>query len=426
MTRPSRIAAAIAGLLAASAQAQLPPSDAVDATAGATETAPVSGQSTPHQDAPPASHADGIPAGASTADVQAAGASASEATSQAALSARDAREPASRTLSTVNVTAKGYESQSAETPVATSVIDRAELARQQSQTVCEALRNQPGLSVATDSAHGKNPVIRGLSKDSIVLLVDGMRFNSAQPVGAIGSFVSMGLADRVEVVKGPASVLYGTGALGGAINVQLPQARFEPGVGLRAQAGYDSASRGLHGAAVGNFSQGDHAVMLGLSAASYEDYEAPGGKVANTGYDSRAFIGQYRYRLDGQQQLRLSAQQDRQDDVWYPGSTRPHPLAQAVGTITTHSPRQERTLYEVGYSRKAVAAGDVNIDARVYRQEMHRTIYVRSSLLGRDIVTNDDGRPRQPPGPPAAVCAVGQQPPVHRRQGGGHGPVRAG
>jgi hemoglobin/transferrin/lactoferrin receptor protein len=62
-----------------------------------------------------------------------------------------------------------------------------------------------------------------------VLLVDGMRLNSAQPAGAVGSFMSLGLADRVEVVKGPASVLYGTGALGGAINVLLPQARFEPG-----------------------------------------------------------------------------------------------------------------------------------------------------------------------------------------------------
>lgn len=273
--------------------------------------------------------------------------------------------------------------------MATSVVGRAQLQRQQSPNVGDALRHEPGMAVASDSAQGQNPVIRGLGKERMVLLVDGMRFNSAQPVGAIASFISMGLAERVEVVKGPASVLYGTGALGGAINVQMPQARFEPGLGLRAQAGFDSASRGLRGAAVGNFSEGDHALMLGLSASKDRDYKAPGGKMAHTGYDSRAFIGQYRYRLDGQQQLCVSAQHEREDDVWYPGSVRRHPLANVVGNTLTHSPRQERTLYEVGYSRRGAVAGEVNVDARVYRQEMHRTIYVQSSLLGRDIVSND-------------------------------------
>ena len=131
------------------------------------------------------------------------------------------------------------------------------------------------------------------------------------------------------------------------------------------------------------------ALLLGLSASKDRDYKAPGGKMAHTGYDSRAFIGQYRYRLDGQQQLRVSAQHEREDDVWYPGSVRRHPLANVVGNTLTHSPRQERTPYEVGYSRRGAVAGEVNVDARVYRQEMHRTIYVQSSLLGRDIVSND-------------------------------------
>ena len=111
---------------------------------------------------------------------------------------------------------------------------------------------------------------------------------------------------------------YGTGALGGAVNVRLPQARFEPGVKFHASAGYDSASRGLRGAGVGHFSQGDHALMLGASLARNKDYKEPRGRVAHTGYDSGAFIGQYRYRLDGAQQLRVSVQQHRDDDVWYP------------------------------------------------------------------------------------------------------------
>lgn len=287
-------------------------------------------------------------------------------------------------LPVVSVTAKGYAADEIETPAATTSIGRDEILRRGANNLGEALRGEPGLSVASDGAQGQNPAIRGLKKESVVLLVDGMRFNSAQPAGAIGSFLSLGLAERVEVVKGPASVLYGTGALGGAINVLLPQARFVAGVGLDTAASYDSASRGLRGTGVLNASGGDHALMLGASLARIDDYAAPAGKVPRTGYDSDSFIGQYRFRIDGAQQLRLSLQQHTDEDVWYPGSTRPHPHPQVQST-TVHSPKQERRLAEAGYSRKGSGDSPLNFDVRLYRQEMRRQIFSHANLLNRNI-----------------------------------------
>lgn len=293
-----------------------------------------------------------------------------------------------RSLSAVTVTATGYESEAVETPIATTVVERDEIERWGAQNVGDALRNQPGLAVVRDSAQGANPVIRGLGKDSIVLMVDGVRLNSAQPAGAIASFLSLGLAERVEVVKGPASVLYGTGALGGAINVRLPQARFEPGLRTRASLSYDVARREPRAAIVGNYSQDDHAVMLGASLARPGDYKEPDGRVPDTGYDSSAFIGQYRFRLDASQQLRVSVQRHEDKDVWYPGSTRPHPMPM-VGSTTIHSPRQSRTLYELGYSRRGAGAQAPDLDVRVYRQEMRRQVNGRGNGIGRDLSVTD-------------------------------------
>lgn len=295
-----------------------------------------------------------------------------------------ATEPAA--LPTVNVTAKGYSADSAETPVSVEVLDRAALERRQPANLGDALRGEPGLSVSSDGAQGQNPVIRGLKKESTVLMVDGMRLNSAQPAGAIASFMSLGLAERVEVVKGPASVLYGTGALGGAINVQLPQARFDSGLGLRTSLGYDSASRGWRGAGVANLSTGDHALVLGASLMQPHDYWEPAGRVPLTGYDSTAFIGQYRYRIDGRQQLRLSWQRHQDQDVWYPGSIKPHPMPR-IGSLTIHSPKQTRSLYELGYSRRGGGEQPLNLDLRLYRQQMERSIHAWSSGLARDIST---------------------------------------
>ena len=289
-----------------------------------------------------------------------------------------------QTLSTVSVTAKGYATEDLETPVSTTALDREELLRRNAQNPGEALRGEPGLAVASDGAQGQNPVIRGLKKESVVLLVDGMRLNSAQPAGAVASFMSLGLADRLEVVKGPASVLYGTGALGGAINVLLPQARFEPGAKFSAAASWDSASRGVRGSGIVNASGGDHALMLGASLARIDDYKAPDGRVDRTGYDSDSFIGQYRFRIDNAQQLRFSLQRHEDEDVWYPGSTRPHP-SPLVGNTTVHSPRQSRTLAEAGYSRKGSGESPLNLDVRVYRQEMERRIYAWSSVRNDEI-----------------------------------------
>lgn len=293
-----------------------------------------------------------------------------------------AQDPAPQT---VTVTAKGYAAAAAETPFAVTTLDRESLLQRQAQNPGDALRGEPGLSVASDSAQGQNPVIRGLKRESIVLLVDGLRLNSAQPAGAIASFMSLGLADRVEVVKGPASVLYGTGALGGAIQVRLPQARFSPGVELEASAGFDSASRGLRTTGLGNVSAGDFAWMLGASAARIDDYEAPAGKVPLTGYDSDALISQLRWRLDARQQWRASLQTQRDADVWYPGSKKPHPNQAVVGNTLVHSPVQRRNLLELGYERKGMGEQPLNLDVRLYRQDVDRSIQPYSDRLQRDI-----------------------------------------
>ena len=133
-----------------------------------------------------------------------------------------------------------------------------------------------------------------------------------------------------------------------------------------------------------NASGGYHAVMLGASLARIHDYRAPDGRVDRTGYDSDSFIGQYRFRIDNAQQLHVSLQRHEDEDVWYPGSTRPHP-SPLVASTTVRSPKQARTLAEAGYSRKGSGESPLNLDVRVYRQEMERRIYAWSNRRNQDI-----------------------------------------
>lgn len=281
-----------------------------------------------------------------------------------------------RCIDTIVVSAKGYADTDLGTPVAVVVAGREAIAGNGYRNLGELLRGRTGLAVNADSAQGQNPVLRGLKKESIVLLSDGMRLNSAQPAGAIASFLGLGLAERVEVIKGPASVLYGSGALGGVVNVLSPQAGFveAPAIEFGVQA--DGAARGWGGSGLVRWNDDDTALLLGGAALDQDDYRAPRGRIADTGYRSQALIGQFRQRFAEAVEARFSLQTQRDFDVAYPGSTKPHPHPQVVST-TVYSPQQERRLAEFGLSGSAAADDGWNWDLRVYQQDLQRQIFGR-------------------------------------------------
>jgi len=288
-------------------------------------------------------------------------------------------------LPSLTVTAKGYAADELDTPKATLRLDPASAAT--TESVGSLFRGQPGTAVHSDGAWGQNPVLRGLKKESIVLQVDGVRVNSAQPAGALASFASLGLLDSVEVVKGPSSVLHGSGALGGAVNLRTPEAEFTEAPSLRGRfaTAAGSVDDSLAGGGVVQLANRDHALVLGGTARHVGDYETPEGTVENSGFESGAFLLKYAFRLADDHRLTLNVQGQEDRDVWYPGSRKLAP-APPLGTLTIHSPRQQRELYELGYT------GDVGpgtLEASLYRQEIYREIRGYSSGLDRNQVWND-------------------------------------
>ncbi|MFA7666428.1 MAG: TonB-dependent receptor [Burkholderiaceae bacterium] len=295
------------------------------------------------------------------------------------------------TLQSVVVTATGRQADPHETPLATELIDPGTSG---AATAGAALRGEPGLSLQSDGAWGQNPVLRGLKKESVVILVDGIRVNSAQPQGAIASMLDAGLLERIEAVKGPGAVLYGSGALGGVVNLLTPEARFTANreVGGRFGITVGSADRSLSGALLLRHSDADHALLIGAAARKANDYDSPRGEEDLTGWRSDTLLAKYRHRLTDGISLRVNLQRHADHDVWYPGSARtggqpggagiPPPL----GTVTIHSPEQRRELASLGVDARL---GTGELSAEIWRQEVFRQIRARSSTLGRDYVRND-------------------------------------
>jgi outer membrane receptor for ferrienterochelin and colicins len=132
------------------------------------------------------------------------------------------------TLDRVVVTAAGFEQAERQAPASISVITRSELETRPYHGLAEALADVEGVDVdlAWDKTGAPSISIRGMPADYTLILIDGRRQNAAGNVtpngfGGTGSnFIPpMSAIERIEVIRGPMSTLYGSDAMGGVVNI---------------------------------------------------------------------------------------------------------------------------------------------------------------------------------------------------------------
>src|ERR1700731_4046494 len=130
-----------------------------------------------------------------------------------------------------------------QSPASVSVIDSQDFENRQVERVADALRAVPGLSVVQTGTAGQLTSVftRGLRSEHTQVLLDGVPINQ----GLQGAFNFADLTtdniDRIEVVRGPQSTLYGPRALAGVIQIFTKQGEGTPGATFTAEGGsYDT------------------------------------------------------------------------------------------------------------------------------------------------------------------------------------------
>lgn len=193
-------------------------------------------------------------------------------------------------LDGITVTATRTPVEALGSPLAAAALSGERLAREQSLSLADALDKLAGVrNLSTGGQVGK-PVIRGLTGARVLVLDNGLRVEDYSWGEEHGPAVEPRLAQRVEVIRGPASVLYGSDALGGVVNVvpeELPEAEGpQPFVrtGFELYGGSNNREVGglarLEGA---DGSLGWRAVVVGRRAA---DLRTPRGPLFNSGFQA--------------------------------------------------------------------------------------------------------------------------------------------
>ncbi|MFC5743883.1 TonB-dependent vitamin B12 receptor [Dyella tabacisoli] len=156
---------------------------------------------------------------------------------------------AANDLTSVVVTATRTEQTQSSTLAAITVIDRSDIERLQPSSVQDLLRGTPGMSIANNGGPGKptSLFLRGSEADHVLVLVDGIKIGSATLGLPAIQDIPVEQIERIEIVRGPFSSLYGSEAIGGVIQIftRRPAGAFVPnfsfGVGsydtLRGSAG---------------------------------------------------------------------------------------------------------------------------------------------------------------------------------------------
>ncbi len=127
-----------------------------------------------------------------------------------------------------------------------SVLDAAELARELRPSLGETLARQPGVSASSFGPTASRPILRGLSGDRIRVLTDGIGsfdVSASSPDHAVA--INPLTAERIEVLRGPSALLYGSSAIGGVVNVidrRIPRAKPEDNFDVNGLLEYGSAA----------------------------------------------------------------------------------------------------------------------------------------------------------------------------------------
>ena len=304
-------------------------------------------------------------------------------------------------LEQIVVTATRLPMRALDIPMLTHVLAADEVqALFQSRTLPEALGEIPGVLVQKTSNGQGSPFMRGFTGFRNVLLVDGIRLNNSvfrEGPNQYWNTIDVFSMSRVEVLKGPAAVLYGSDAIGGSVNVltDVPGTAAQ-GLSSRVLYRYGNAESSQTARAEATYRGDALRAKAGYTYKDYGDVEAGGstGVQPKTGYDEQNVDARLEYDIGERTTLALGYQYVNQDDAWRTHRTI-HGISwngTTVGTdrVLTFDQGRQLGYVQVRHDDLGVVADTVRASLS-YHEQTEDQYRVRSNLrydeLGFDVGT---------------------------------------
>ncbi len=198
----------------------------------------------------------------------------------------------------VVVTAMRHPEPAADIPAASTVLSSETIQRAMAPNIAEAVDNLPGVAELGSGGFSLVPSIRGLSRRRVLLMVDDARLSSDRRTGPGASFISPEDIGRIEVLRSPSSVFYGSDAIGGVVHILTREPGSGEGLRGRVNTRFGSVNQ-EKGAGIslagGPESLGYYFSFQGVDA---EDYRSPEAEVLQSRYSQASLLGKIRHQTD--------------------------------------------------------------------------------------------------------------------------------
>lgn len=208
-------------------------------------------------------------------------------------------------------------------PYSELLVGKEQIESKPFQSLPDALKEEPGVSLLRDGIWGNEISIRGLNRENIVTLIDGNRIATSTDIAARLSMINADDVERIEVIKGASSSIYGSGATGGIVNIitKSPQIYDKFSFNGSLSTGFNSVNN--LSTLSGSLYSGDSFWSSKFSGShrKAKNTQTPAGELKNSQFEDYSFSGALNIFPFDNHSLKIDYQLFKANDVGVPGAS---------------------------------------------------------------------------------------------------------
>jgi hemoglobin/transferrin/lactoferrin receptor protein len=264
-----------------------------------------------------------------------------------------------------------------DTPLPIEVGNKEQIFNSTAVSISDLLKNTPGITVARDGMWGTDINIRGLSRQNVVTLIDGNRIETTSNHAASLSLVDVMDIDKVEVIKGGISTLYGTGATGGVVSISSKKPGYSEEFLFKgtATSGFASANHEVANNLTLNASSAIWFAKLAGTIRNAGNVITPAGTLPNSYFHDQSYSAAFGIKPLNDHQLLLDFQGVHGTDIGIPGG-KSFPQTDISRARYTKS---DRLMYSAEYKINNLLPSLSNVSLKYFHQKITRDVEVKAS-----------------------------------------------
>lgn len=232
-------------------------------------------------------------------------------------------EPSIIELDEVLVSTSKTEDYLKNSPYSELIISDEDINVKSLQSFGDIVKDQPGVSLLRDGIWGTEISIRGFNRENIVTLIDGNRILTSTDIAARLSMINLNDVERIEIIKGASSSIYGSGATGGIVNIITKSPSFNDKFSLNGN--FSTQYNAVNDLAVlsGSVYSGS-SIWSSKISGSYRkanNTQTPQGELKNSQFEDYSFTGSLKIQPFLNHKLSLDYQLFKAENVGIPGAS---------------------------------------------------------------------------------------------------------